>query len=141
MDVSFSLAPVSHSDAFAIETPFVSVQNNASSARAVRLGRQPTPQAALTALEQTVVALAAFDHRRTVEPVGRFSQFLYSVFGGRPVTKLANERLDALRRFAVLYRYDGVDLARSERSAFLAAGFDRAAESEVRRLLDSIVTR
>lgn len=142
MDLSFSLAPVSHDRALAVETPFSVMPKDPSSIRAYGFrGREPKPRAApLSTLEQTVVALAAFDHRRTVEPAGRFCRFLYDVFGGSPSTKLANDRLEALRRFAVLYHYDGANVDPNERSAFLAAGFDCEAETEVRRLIDSLAS-
>lgn len=88
----------------------------------------------LSALEQTVVALAVFDDRRTVEPLGPLGRLAARLFGFSRSTKLADARLEALRRYAVLARVDGVGLSETERDAFLAAGFSKHAAAAVQRL-------
>jgi hypothetical protein len=99
------------------------------------------PTHALSSLEETVVALAAFDPRYTIEPPGPIGRLMVLIFGAKHSIKLASDRLEALRRYAVLYRHDRQDVDQQERSAFRYAGFGPAAEAEVRRLLDTLPSR
>jgi hypothetical protein len=88
--------------------------------------RAPEPTvapAALTALEWSVVALAEKDSISSLREPGRFLSALGSLFGVRRQNRLANDRLEALRRIAVHawhYRWNVPD---SELQEFLAAGF------------------
>jgi hypothetical protein len=82
-----------------------------------------TASATLTALEWSVVAMAEKDGLSSLREPSRFLAALGSVFGARRPDRLANERLEALRRLAVhawLYRWNVPD---SELRDFLAAGF------------------
>jgi hypothetical protein len=82
-----------------------------------------TASATLTALEWSVVAMAEKDGLSSLREPSRFLAALGSVFGARRPNRLANERLEALRRLAVhawLYRWNVPD---SELRDFLAAGF------------------
>lgn len=47
------------------------------------------------------------------------------LFGARPCLMLADPRLEALRRYAILLRLDGRDLPDAEHRAMAAAGYDR----------------
>lgn len=103
--------------------------------------RELTPPPALTALEQSVVALAAMDSRRSTSPPGRLSRVMSWMFGGRPANQLADPRLEALRRFVVLVRTNRRAELPSSADALRAAGFSYDAEAEVRRLLGTIDPR
>ena len=74
-------------------------------------------------LEWSVVALARRDRIASLREPGRIAKALREVFGtGRP-GPLADGRLEALRRIAVLAWHYGYAVPVSELRAFLAAGF------------------
>ena len=78
--------------------------------------------------EQSVIALAGHDTQCSVRQPGRLFRLIEAVFGFKPANRLADPRLEALRRFAVLARVGRPSLA--DVQAFLAAGFsERAALS------------
>jgi len=82
------------------------------------------PAATLSALEWSVVAIARKDGIVSLSAPGRLSVALGMVFGGsRPNPQLADERLEALRRIAVLGWHYGYTIPTDELRAFLAAGF------------------
>jgi hypothetical protein len=82
------------------------------------------PIATLSALEWSVVAIARKDSIASLSAPSRLSIALGTVFGGkRPNPKLADERLEALRRIAVLGWHYGYTIPTDELRAFLAAGF------------------
>lgn len=95
-----------------------------TAARPVRDGvREP----AFGPIEASVVALAAHDHRWSIRPRTRFVRLVEALFGFRQSNRLADPRLEALRRFAVLARVTRGRPPQAEVEAFLAAGFpDRA---------------
>jgi len=81
-------------------------------------------QGGFSALEWQVVALAQQDRLSTLEEPSRLSIALGMIFGGqRPNPKLADSRLEALRRIAVLAWHRGYALPPSEIRAFHEAGF------------------
>lgn len=88
----------------------------------------------LNVLEQTVVALAAFDRRQSVESPGWFGRCIHKLLGRRPGMRLADARLEALRRYAVMTRLAGATVSGSERERFLAMGYSVRAAAEVERL-------
>jgi hypothetical protein len=89
-----------------------------------RLERLAPEQKGLTALEWSVVALAKRDRISSLAQPGRIAVALGTVFGARgPNPHLADPRLEALRRVAVLSWRRGVTLPAGELKAFLAAGF------------------
>jgi hypothetical protein len=89
-----------------------------------------------TGLEWSVIALAQNDRLSTLSRPSRMSVALGVVFGGeRPNPKLADARLEALRRMAVLSWHRGYSVAASELEAFHAAGFSPA---QYETLLESI---
>lgn len=77
-----------------------------------------------SALEWQVVALAQHDRLASLEAPGRLSVALGVIFGGQsPNPKLADARLEALRRVAVLAWHRGYALPAHEIHAFHEAGF------------------
>lgn len=96
--------------------------------------RQPAPRhdplpaartaSGLSALEWSVVAVARNDRLSSLREPGRLSVALGTVFGAKTTNRLADPRLEALRRMAVLTWHHGAAVAGREIKAFLAAGFD-----------------
>jgi len=58
-------------------------------------------ECSLTDLEWRVVEMARAHGPRSINPDGRFTKFLREFFGLPIARKLANERLETLRRFCV----------------------------------------
>ncbi|WP_404334511.1 hypothetical protein AB2M62_13465 [Sphingomonas sp. MMS12-HWE2-04] len=82
------------------------------------------PRTGFSALEWQVVAIAQGDRIGSLSAPGKLSVALGMIFGGqRPNPKLADPRLEALRRIAVLAWHKGYTLPLSEIRAFHAAGF------------------
>lgn len=91
-----------------------------------RAARPPEPKvapAALTALEWSVVAMAEKDGISSLREPSRFTSALSSLFGVRRPNRLANDRLESLRRLAVHAWRDGWNVPDSELREFLAAGY------------------
>jgi hypothetical protein len=79
--------------------------------------------ARLSALEWSIVAMAERDSVSSLREPGRFLAALRSIFGIRRVNRLANDKLEALRRIAVhawRFRWNVPD---SELQEFLTAGY------------------
>ena len=74
-------------------------------------------------LELKVIALAEVDPVASIGSPARFRRFFERWFGFKLPQPLANERLEALRRFAVLARVSGGRLPAEEVRNFLTAGF------------------
>ena len=81
------------------------------------------PEATLSALEWSVVAVARGDRLSSLREPSRLSIALGTVFGGKPNPRLADTRLEALRRMAVLSWHYGYVVASTEIRAFEAAGY------------------
>lgn len=79
--------------------------------------------ASLSALEWSVVALAQRDALSTLRTPGRVASALGVLFGEKPNPKLADGRLEALRRIAILSRHHGYNTPPSALREFVAAGF------------------
>jgi hypothetical protein len=77
----------------------------------------------LTALEWSVVAMAERDGISSIREPSRFISALGSLFGMKRPNRLANERLETLRRIAILAWNHGWNVAKSELIGFLAAGY------------------
>lgn len=75
----------------------------------------------LTSLEITVLALACHDPLSSILPKKRFALYLLVP---PPHPPLANPRLEALRRFAILYRLHGQDIEPAEHERIRGAGYD-----------------
>lgn len=76
-----------------------------------------------TALEWSVIALAKKDSIGSLKAPGRVSRALGTVFGLGVNSRLAEPRLEMLRRLAVYAWRRGYALPAAEVSAFLKAGF------------------
>lgn len=95
--------------------------------------------ASLSALEWSVVAIARKDRMSSLRTPGRIAMAMGAVFGDRPNPRLADPRLEALRRIAVLSWHHGYTVPSHAVHEFLAAGFSPA---QYELIVDSIgVTR
>lgn len=84
----------------------------------------PAPEAGLTALEWSVVALAERDSLASLRAPSRLAVAFAAVFGGTTDNRLADPRLEALRRVSVHAWYHGFAIPESEVQGLYAAGFD-----------------
>ena len=80
------------------------------------------PEAQFSELEWSVIDLAQLDRLWTVRPLGAVRRFL-NWLTNRANPALANERLEALRRMAVLTWHFGSAVRREYVTPFFAAGF------------------
>ena len=96
---------------------------------------QHDPVSRVAPLERSVVALARNDSRRSLRAPGRIDAFLRWIFGITPTNRLADPRLEALRRFAVLLRLRGDRLPAQETQSLIAAGYRHEALDEIRRMI------
>jgi hypothetical protein len=90
-----------------------------------------------SALEWLVVALARRDSLGSLRTPGRIGSALSRIFGGRNESRLANARLEALRRFAVFAWHRGHNVPPSELAAFREAGFS---PNQAETVLESILS-
>ena len=81
------------------------------------------PKASLSALEWSVVALARRDRLSTLAQPGAISMAMGRLFGTSNNPRLADPRLEALRRLAVQAWHRGYVVPKSEIKSFLEAGF------------------
>lgn len=80
-------------------------------------------QAQFSALEWSVVALAERDPLSSLRSPSRMAVALGNLFGDRRNPRLADPKLEALRRLAVLTWHHGYRVSESAVGAFLDAGF------------------
>jgi hypothetical protein len=85
-----------------------------------------TTQATFNGREWMVIALARGDTAASLEEPGKFRRTLEAFFKIRRANRLADPRLEALRRMAVLLRIGGGNTSADERAGFFSAGFSRA---------------
>jgi hypothetical protein len=92
---------------------------------AVSAGTAPAEiqDAPLNDVERTVLALSLKDPLWSIGPESRLGHLLRWIFDYRRPTSLANDRLEALHRFAVLSRRFGDQLDRSESDRLSDAGY------------------
>lgn len=88
-----------------------------------------------SALEWSVIALAKRDTLRSLSGPSRMSRAMGSLFGLSTASRLADPRLEALRRMAVYAWRSGFALPMAEIQGFLAAGF---AEAQIETLVESV---
>jgi alkylhydroperoxidase family enzyme len=93
------------------------------------------PPARFSPLEWLVVALARRERPASLKRPGRIAQALQGLFGRSVPAALADDKLEALRRMAVLSWRHGPAVPAREVDAFLAAGFSR---QHYQAMLDSI---
>lgn len=101
---------------------FSEVAAGASDASVIQRTADLVP-AKLSGLEWSVVAIAQRDTLSSLNAPGRLSMALGTLFGGQRDPRLADPRLEALRRMAVLAWHRGYAVPVAEIKAFLAAGF------------------
>jgi hypothetical protein len=80
-------------------------------------------RAALSALEWLVVSLARRDRLSSLREPGRISVAMGVLFGKQPNPRLADPKLEALRRLAVHAWHQGFAVPVSAVKNFLAAGY------------------
>ncbi len=83
-------------------------------------------QAIFRGSEWAVIALARSDSAASLETPGRLRRALESFFKVRRPNRLADPRLEALRRMAVLLRIGRGETSADEHKGFLSAGYTRA---------------
>lgn len=74
-------------------------------------------------LEWSVIRLARIDSLSTLRAPGRFRRFISWLMGRNGSPELANERLEALRRMAVLSWHFGFTVPGDDVANFLSQGF------------------
>ncbi len=87
------------------------------------LPRPDRVEATFSALEWSVIALAQRDPLSTLRAPGRVAKAMGSLFGTSQDSRLADERLEALRRMAVLAWRKSWNVPTAKLRAFKAAGF------------------
>lgn len=80
-------------------------------------------ETSFSGLEWSVVAIAERDKLSTLRTPGRMAIALGTLFGDRPNPQLADPRLEALRRIAVLSWHHGYTVPGDDVRDFVAAGF------------------
>lgn len=110
---------------------------------AVSSGRTAAPpklelisRATFSDLEWSIVAMAESDSLASLREPNRFWALVGAIFALRPANRLANERLEALRRMAVLTWRERSSIPKPELEAFLHAGFSAG---QLELLQDTIV--
>ena len=98
------------------------------------------PSPGLSPLERSVVRLSLRDARSTLSASPRWLAGIRGLLGFASPNALADPRLEALRRFAVLTRLDGV-AAGEEQARFLAAGFDPVQADQVAAMVAGAARR
>jgi hypothetical protein len=92
--------------------------------RAMEVSVAPDGETArFSALEWSVIAVSRRDSLSSLEEPGRVSRALGSLFGFGARSRLADSKLEALRRLAVHAWRRGYAIAQAEIDRFLDAGF------------------
>lgn len=92
-------------------------------APAFRADPVPAETARLSALEWLAVGVSRTDRLSSLRRPGRLATTMGSLFGTWRDRRLADPRLEALRRIAVLSRHYGYTVPSGEVKRFIAAGF------------------
>jgi hypothetical protein len=104
---------------------FTELHEAAHALSAPRPVAEPTG-ATLSPLEWSVVALAQKERLSSIDRPGRIAMAMGRLFGNRRNPDLADPRLEALRRLAVIAWHRGYAIASAEIRAFKEAGFTMA---------------
>jgi hypothetical protein len=91
------------------------------------------PDMMMTTIELAVIALARQDPLSSVKPSWRSALFLSDP---RPHLPLANPRLEALRRYAVLFRLQRRGVTEAEHERLRSAGYDPQQIRMIENLVD-----
>jgi hypothetical protein len=81
------------------------------------------PTAGFSPLEWSIIRLSRTQALSSIRKLGRLRRFYHWLIGQTASRRLANERLEALRRIAVLSWHFGFSAPAEEVAAFLSAGF------------------
>jgi len=99
--------------------------------------RAPTLAAPLLQrVERDVLLASRRDRPSSLKRPGPVGRWIAHLLGFEEANRLADPRLEALRRFAVLLRRRGDRLPGSEETRILVAGFSPAQLIEIRRLVE-----
>ena len=82
-----------------------------------------SPEPKFSDLEWSIIKLAKLDGLWTLRPATRLVSFIRRLTGRNPNPALANERLEAIRRIAVLSWHFGFTVPGEDVADFLRAGF------------------
>jgi hypothetical protein len=108
---------------------FAPIPSRASLSRVAALAPVAAPAApkakpaGFSALEWSVVMLARHDRPSSIREPGRLGKLLGTIFGESYNRRLADPKLEALRRMAVLTWHHGYAVTSGQIGDFLAAGF------------------
>ncbi len=103
--------------------PFPALQQQTWSTPAPREIVSTVVAPRLSALEWSIVAMAEQDGLSSIRESSRYMKAIRGVFGLKTSNRLANDRLESLRRVAILAWHHGWNVPKSELKAFLEAGF------------------
>ena len=92
-------------------------------------------------LEWSIVAMAEQDGLASLRQSNRFWSLIGAIFGIRPANRLASDRLEALRRVAVLVWRGRQGVPQDELQAFFAAGFSPSHFEKLQRRIASAQIR
>jgi hypothetical protein len=81
------------------------------------------PRASFSALEWSIIRLTRGDSLSTIREPGLVRRFYHWLIGRTGNRRLANDRLEALRRIAVLSWHFGFSVPAKDVADFLTAGF------------------
>jgi len=81
-------------------------------------------EALFTAIELKVLDMAWREGLRTIRAKGRVGQWVDRLFGLSRPNRLASDRLEGLRRFAILLRHGNGQVDEEEITRFIGAGFN-----------------
>ncbi|MFA5968672.1 MAG: hypothetical protein WC816_05455 [Sphingomonas sp.] len=95
-------------------------------------------EAGFSTLEWSIISLARQERLSSLREPGRLTKAFHALFGGAPATPLANPRLEALRRIAVLSWHRGYTIESYEVRAFYAAGYTA---SHYELLVNTVIVR
>jgi hypothetical protein len=101
------------------------------------LAQSPEPEVLLDRAQDGAVLTSLRDDRASVAGRSRHARFSRMVFGLRFPASFADGRLEALRRYAILYRFQGAALSLEEDERLLAAGLSAHQAAAARALVDA----
>lgn len=111
-------------------------QDVISAGGGVWYGTETTAQ--LSIFERDTVTVSLADGFWTASGMGLLGRIGNWIYGREPESRLANERLEALRRYAIMYRLRGHAMDQDVRQSVDAAGFTVGQLAEVHRLVDRL---
>lgn len=96
----------------------------------------PTVPVSLEPLERQAIAVSRGDGMRSIRTRRSTDWLLNLVYGVEPVRSLADEKLEALRRYAVVRRIRGDQMEPHETDRAMAASFPAAKLALVHKMVD-----